>query len=115
PSVVAHHDLDHGKAFLGPADEEIPADLGEADLNPRLPDEPVLLDTVVHVPERPGDRSLGLEAAPEEEADVTEADVRGHVELRLALPVLRVGGEIEQDAAAESQRRDRPVDFVPTD
>ena len=117
PAVVAGHHLDQRVAFLGAADEEAPLHLGKADLDPGLAEAPRLVGRVVHVADRPRQRALGLELPPEQQAGVADADV-GVVDLAdllLALVVLAVSGDVDQETEAEPERRDRPVVLVPLD
>ena len=88
--------------------------LGDVDLNARLPKVPVLVGPVVHVAERPRDPPLGLELSLEQQAEVAKPDIAVvEAHLLLAVLVLPVVGVVDEEAEPEAERRVLPVVLVP--
>ena len=111
---VAHHHLVEGDPLLGATDEEVAPQLRHGDHDPGLADQPRVGWTVVHDPARPRHGPLGLEAPLEKKPEVPDLGFGFECELLLALLVLGVGRVLIQDAGTELERRERPVELVPT-
>src|SRR5262249_41871616 len=67
------------------------------------------------VPQLPGEETLRLEASAQEEPKVAQPDVGRHRDLFLAVVVLGITREVDQEAIAEAERGYGPIVFVPFD